>query len=357
MQNKNFPVAVAVDLFCGVGGLTRGLLDADIAVKAGFDSDQSCEFAYKSNNQVEFVCKDICEIEASDIAPYWGDAEVRILVGCAPCQPFSPLQSNRADAKNDDEKWGLLKEFSRLARETEAEIVSMENVPHLKKCDIYDRFVSDLEADGFEISVQTVPCAKYGVPQTRRRLVLLASKRGKIKLVDPDSAFESTVKAAIGNLAPAKKPSDAVGSDPAHVAYNLSDINMERIQSSRPGCGREIWDERLAPKSENTKKFPSPYGRMSWDALAPTITANFCYYSCGRFGHPEADRAISIREGALLQTFPQKYRFFDFSEGKERPALSTLARHIGNAVPPALGRAIGKSILIHMHTQKEEKHA
>ena len=327
----------AVDLFCGIGGLTHGLARAGIAVKAGFDNDESCRYSYEVNNPgAQFVTADIGGIRREDIEPYLADATVRVLVGCAPCQPFSA--HNRKLRKDAD--CSLVYEFARLVQETQPDFVSMENVPGLAKHQAFVDFRQTLELMGYHDDATIVRCSDYGVPQKRQRLVLLASRHGPIRIPKP-SADSGTVREFINDL-PAVRDGEAHPDDPAHITLRLTDLNKKRIQQSKPGGTWRDWDAALLSACHRTSYYPAPYGRMCWDDVAPTITTQFCYYSTGRFGHPEQDRAISVREGALLQTFPISY---ELSDNSQPFVVRDAARQIGNAVPVKLAEAIGKSIV------------
>lgn len=329
----------AVDLFCGIGGLTHGLRLAGVTVKAGFDNDPTCRHAFEANNDgARFVCTDIRDIGFADLEPYYEAADVTALVGCAPCQPFSA--HNRRKTRPDPD-CSLVKEFARLVREGMPDLVSMENVPGLAKHPAFDDLTKALTDLGYKIgSRAVVSCERYGVPQRRRRLVLLACRRGSISLTDWD-VVPPTVRDCIRDL-PAIQDGTACPDDPAHAAMPLSSTNRERIGQSKPGGTWADWDDHLVNECHKNAHYPAPYGRMSWDDLAPTITTQFCYYSTGRFGHPEQDRAISVREGALLQTFPRDYELVDEDDPL---TIRELARHIGNAVPVNLGSAIGAAFV------------
>ncbi|MDE0320738.1 MAG: DNA cytosine methyltransferase [Acidimicrobiaceae bacterium] len=328
----------AVDLFCGIGGLTHGLARAGITVMAGFDIDESCRYVYEVNNAgAQFIPADICEATKEHVESHFADADVSVLVGCAPCQPFSA--HNRKLRKDAD--CSLVYEFARLVRETEPDFVSMENVPGLARHRAFDDFrqtLSDLE---YQHQDAIVWCPDYGVPQKRKRLVLLASRRGPICLPQP-SAAHHTVREFIHGLPPIDD-GEACPHDPAHVAMPLTELNKKRIEQSKPGGTWEDWDDdELVSPCHRKAHYPAPYGRMTWDDIAPTITTQFCYYSTGRYGHPEQHRAISVREGALLQTFPIGYKF---SENGQPVVVRDAARQIGNAVPVKLAEAIGASIV------------
>lgn len=333
----------AVDLFCGIGGLTCGLKSAGINVIAGIDVDPSCAFAYSENNKCTFIQKSIDDVHGDDINSILSNYKYRVLVGCAPCQPFSSHRKDKKD-RSKHKDWRLLYQFGRLVKETCPDIVSMENVPELEQEKVFTDFVSTLKDERYYVDYKVVNVADYGVPQHRRRLILLASKREKICIIPPTHKTYVTVKDAIGRL-PAIRAGERSDIDRLHAAPSLSPLNIERIQHSVPGGTWKDWPDRLilrCHKKESGKTYPSVYGRMSWDGLAPTITTQFTCYGTGRFGHPEQDRAISLREGAILQSFPPCYKFVS----DEEPVINkAVARHIGNAVPPRLGEIIGISIL------------
>lgn len=342
---------VAVDVFCGVGGLTYGLQAAGLTVAAGIDFDQSCEFAFEENNKAKFLHKDVTTITAEEVANLYPTGALRILVGCAPCQPFSQVPGEREDK---DEKWRLLYSFAKLIEKVQPDIVSMENVIQLvghKKGVVLKDFITKLESLGYEVTKQKVNAANYGVPQRRYRLILFASKFGKIKLIPQthSDAEVLTVASAIEKL-PALKAGEINTADPLHRARKLSPLNLQRIQATSEGGDWTEWPADLLTdlkcrSTDTGKEFKSAYGRMSWEEPAPTLTTHCTGLSNGRYGHPEQDRAISLREAALLQSFPGTYAFI-----KENEVVRTgiLARHIGNAVPPKLGEAIAQSILQHL---------
>ena len=335
MTRAASPRIHAVDLFCGIGGLTHGLLLAGVAVQAGVDNDPSCRHAFETNNDgAEFVCKDVREVKFADLEPYYATAGVTALVGCAPCQPFSAHNRRK---KRSDADCSLVTEFARLVREGTPDLVSMENVPGLAKHPAFDDLIETLTALGYEVSpTRIVSCERYGVPQRRRRLVLLASRRGPISL-----PYWGAAPPTVGDCIRALPPIEAGAAcpdDPVHAAMPLSPTNHRRMTQSRPGGSWADWDDDLVNECHKNAHYPAPYGRMTWDDLAPTITTQFCYYSTGRFGHPEQNRAISVREGALLQTFPRDYVLFD---AKKPLTIRELSRHVGNAVPVRVGSAIG----------------
>lgn len=346
------PIA-AIDLFCGVGGLTKGLEQAGINVVAGIDFEPSCEFAYEVNNQARFICRDITKVTPDDIHRlYPEDTDIHILAGCAPCQPFSKYTQRYRKDGYQDEKWRLLYSFSMLMRECRPEIIAMENVPELAKTNVFSDFLNELADCGYCVDYKVVYCPDYGVPQSRKRLVLLASLLGPIELIEPTHTPETyvTVRQAIGDLPPLQAgevdPDDAM-----HTCTALSGKNIRRILQSVPGGTWRDWDEELqlkCHKKRSGKTYPSVYGRMVWDLPSPTITTQFYGYGNGRFGHPEQNRALSMREGAILQSFPRDYQFIRPNAEINKHQLGI---QIGNAVPVRLGEVIGISILNHLRRE------
>lgn len=337
----------AVDLFCGAGGLTRGLEAAGINVVKGVDVDPACEYPYAVNNRATFLLKPVEEITGSDFTNFLRGASLTLLAGCAPCQPFSTYSQGKPSRA--DKGWNLLSHFARLVKEIQPDLVTMENVPRLEKQAVFAKFVSDLEQDGFSVFHKVVDCADYGVPQHRQRLVLLASKHGPIEMIAPTvkAEFYETVRDAIEELVPLKAGEICPG-DALHQASELSPLNRRRIRASKAGGTWRDWDRDLVAachKKKTGKTYPSVYGRMAWDEPSPTMTTQFFGFGNGRFGHPHQNRAISLREGAILQSFPRDYKFV----AKGEPIyFKTVGRLIGNAVPVKLGKAIGKSIIRHV---------
>lgn len=334
-----------VDLFCGAGGLAFGLQSAGLTVKAGVDLDPSCRHPIEQNTGADFALKDISKLKPAELRRWFGEAQVRVLAGCAPCQPFSTYSQSR---KSVDRRWTLLTEFQRLALAVKPEIVTMENVPGLAAQPVWRKFTAALERAKYHVSWREVSCDEFGVPQSRRRLVLLASLLGPIELKPAEGVLKITVRDAIGNLPPIEAGSSAPN-DRLHASASLTARNLERIRASRPGGTWRDWAEDLrAPchRKATGKTYPSVYGRMEWDKPAPTMTTQCYGFGNGRFGHPEQDRAISLREAAILQSFPREYSFLREEDEVTFERLGTL---IGNAVPPKLGEAIGRSILAHIN--------
>ncbi len=341
-----------VDLFCGAGGLTHGFVLEGIPVVAGIDMDPACRYPYETNNdQAKFVERDISQVSAAELEGLFGDADLKILAGCAPCQPFSTY-AQRYELDGKDGKWGLLYHFARLAEQTSPDVITMENVPTVAKHVVFHDFVDTLKRLGYEVWYDVVDSSKYGVPQMRRRMVLLASKHGEIKMIEPTHPEPATVRQAIGRLS-LLQAGEAAPCDKLHVSSSLSEKNLKRIRASKPGGTWRDWPAHLVAdchRVESGRTYPGVYGRMEWDKPAPTMTTQCYGFGNGRFGHPEQDRAISLREAAILQSFPRDYAFVP-EDGEV--TFTVLGRLIGNAVPVGLGRAIAKSIDSHLSAVTE----
>lgn len=341
------PVQV-IDLFCGVGGLTRGFQEAGLEVVAGFDIDETCRYAYEHNNNVRFIKEDIRRVNAEALNRYYSKGAIKALVGCAPCQPFSQMRSKLGKANALDEKYNLLLEYGRLIDEVRPTVISMENVPQLQASGVFQEFLRILQKNGYYYDMKVVYCPDYGISQSRRRFVLVGSLLGEIEIIPPThNRNEVNVASFIKDLPPIKA-GETDSRDKMHQAASLSEINLKRIKASIPGGTWKDWPEDLrceCHKKDSGKTYGSVYGRMRWNQVGPTITTQFYCYGTGRYGHPVQDRALSLREGALLQTFPNDY---DFIDPNAKFSLRDIARHIGNAVPVRLGEIIGQSLIEHL---------
>lgn len=334
-----------VDLFCGAGGLTHGFVLEGLHVVAGIDMDPACRFPYEANNKAKFIERDISTVTQSELLALFGDADVTVLAGCAPCQPFSTYAQRYS--LDGDGKWGLLYEFARLAEGAQPDIITMENVPTVAKHAVFHDFVDTLEKLKYHVWYDVVDSSLYGVPQARRRMVLLASRHGKIEIIPPTRKKPKTVREAIGRLRPLEA-GEAAPRDKLHVSSTLTEKNLQRIRASKPGGTWRDWPKHLVAdchRGESGRTYPSVYGRMEWNKPAPTMTTQCYGFGNGRFGHPEQDRAISLREAAILQSFPRDYAFVP-DDGEV--SFTALGRLIGNAVPVDLGRAIARSINSHL---------
>lgn len=330
----------AIDLFCGAGGLTAGLIAAGFRVVVGVELDRDAAEVYRLNHPtVELLEGDVRAISGAALmaAGKLKRGELDLLAACPPCQGFSTLRTRNGARRNRDARNGLLMEVLRLVRSTRPRHVMLENVPALGRTGLFRRFVRGIEAQGYKIAWDVLDVADYGVPQRRRRLILVAA-RGCVAPVLPSPTGRRTVREAIGFLG---RPE--ASDDPLHRAMTTHSVRVRKIIRAIPKNGG---DRRSLPKSlqlpchARTTGFLDVYGRMEWDAQAPTITSGCTNPSKGRFLHPTQNRAISLREAALLQTFPPDYRF-PLAKGR-----GSIARMIGNALPPEFIRRHAEAIAV-----------
>ena len=327
-----------IDLFCGAGGLTRGLLDAKIRVVRGVDTDGTAKETYERNNPgAEFVQADIRKMSPRDITDGVDRRGGLLLAGCAPCQPFSKHASRNVK----DKRRSLIKCIGTLVKSILPDYVLVENVPGFRENNPYrTAFLKTLRNNGYRKDEQVVDAKDYGVAQTRRRYVLLASRKGPIS-VPKGRAKPKTVRDMIGNFPEIDAGLNDSPEVDNHVSSGLSDKLLERIKLTPPDGGsrrntpKDLWTGCHLDHAGHT----DTYGRMRWDAPAPTLTCRCISLSNGRFGHPEQHRAISVREAAAIQSFKTDYVFYS--------NMSNNAIHIGNAVPPRMARALGKAIVRH----------
>jgi len=338
---------LAIDFFCGAGGLTRGLLDAGIKVVAGIDCDEECRRSYEHNNApVKFVKKDIRDVSIAELKRLAGVKSFGhvLFAGCAPCSPFS--QKRKVSEPSDD--LTLLMEFGRIVARAKPGYVLIENVPQMANVRGYStfrRFVRLLEDSGYRnrIVSDVLDAKRYGVPQTRRRLVLIATRRGTPSLPKPRYGANGrpfrTVRQTIARF-PVLRAGYFHTRIKNHVASAITPINIERlIATPEDGGDRRDWPRRLhlVCHPRNYEGHTDAYGRMWWDAPAPTLTGRCHSISNGRYAHPAQRRGISLREAAALQTFRNSYEFFG--------SHNHIALQIGNAVPVRLGKELGKHLL------------
>lgn len=342
------PPVDAWDFFCGCGGTSAGLAAAGMRILGGVDLDGGAAATYRSNlPDAAFIERDIRAvepIELSDAATRSPDS--RLLVSaCAPCQPYTNFHrksSQRAEQRT------LLLRLLPFIDHLEPDFVFVENVPGLHKvrgASTFNRFVAALRRRGFNVTWKIVDCRRYGVPQRRRRLVLLASALGELGVPaathghEPGLPALSTVKDYIGHFPPITD-GEKHATIPNHQAAKLTELNLRRIRSTPPGGGRADWPEGLRLDCHRQHNGHSDvYGRMSWDGPAPVLTTKCTSLSNGRYGHPEQDRPISVREAAALQTFPDDFRVVG--------RIKSATRQIGNAVPVLLAQAVGDAIVQH----------
>jgi DNA (cytosine-5)-methyltransferase 1 len=338
----------AVDFFCSGGGMTNGMRQAGIKVIAGIDFDSECKETYEINNKgSKFIHADIFKLKESDLqkqlALTINDNDL-LLIGCSPCQFWSLI---RTDKKKSEQSKDLLSEFHRFVKYFNPGYVVVENVPGImsrKDESGLTDFVLHLENVGYKVKYDVVNLNEYGVPQTRKRFSLVATRVNENFVFPvPSKEEKPSVKDFIGTGN--GFPKVCVGykdiSPFQHTVAKMSEKNLERLMGTPSNCGSSLWwwtDKKLGREKYHKDGFKDSYSRMSWDKPAPTITTKFFSISNGRFGHPEEHRAISIREGATLQTFPKNYIFCSKS-------IQVTARMIGNAVPPEYAKKIGEAII------------
>lgn len=330
---------VAIDVFCGAGGMSRGLQQAGIRVVCGVDNDPTVVQTYKQNIHRRVVCRDIRKVTATHLRRFVPRSSRLVLSVCAPCQPFSKVRKTRKRSPHRH----LLLEVGRLVRSLRPDGLIVENVPQISRSEskgVLGKFLRVLRSSGYSWSVDVLDAKHYGVPQTRARMVLLALRGvGKeVRVPAPTTSEPKTVKSAIKGL-PAVRAGSKSSYHPLHAAASLSERNRERIQATpRSGGDSRSWPARLRlPCHVKSGGFYDVYGRMDWNLPAPTLTTRCISLSNGRFGHPTQGRAITLLEAALLQTFPRKYRFAG--------TQAEIARQIGNAVPVKLARALGAALV------------
>lgn len=316
----------AIDLFAGCGGLTQGLRKAGFNVLGGIENDKKAAETYRRNHPKSHLwVEDIRQISADAVIQELGlsKGDLDLLAGCPPCQGFSAMRTLNGNRRVSDERNDLIFEFLRFVKALKPRMVMMENVPGLADDDRFDRFRKCLEELGYQGDFKVQNAASFGVPQRRRRLIFLAGLNMKPGFATPRKNMKS-VRDAISLLPPAGRSGDSVHDLPERRSKKIRD-RIKKIP--RNGGGRAALAEQLNCH-KRCDGFKDVYGRMEWDRVAPTITTGCFNPSKGRFLHPANNRAITIREAALLQGFPKSYKF-NAAYGKVALALM-----IGNALPP-----------------------
>ena len=336
----------AVDFFCSGGGMTCGLVQGGIDVIAGIDNDPACEDTYVLNNpNSKFILADVFDLKEKDLARQLSlkkkDDDL-VLIGCSPCQYWSIIQTDKTKSQKSK---NLLMEFKRFVDYLRPGYVLVENVPGIlnkKEKSGLDVFVADLEKNGYTVHYDIVNMNDYGVPQSRRRFSLLATRLHSEPIFPlKDTGERPTVRTAIGKGFKKIPAGHRDATNFHHSTANLTECNIERLKkTSKDGGSWLDWanDKKLKRAKYQGREFKDNYGRLSWDKAAPTITTKFISISNGRFAHPEDNRGLSIREGATLQSFPVDYVFPDSS-------LGISAKIIGNAVPPLFAKKLAETIV------------
>ncbi|TDT37711.1 DNA (cytosine-5)-methyltransferase 1 [Halospina denitrificans] len=332
------------DFFSGCGGTSLGFRQAGFDIVWAIDNDPDSVATFEHNFPESSVsCEDINGLDPKAISPFiFPRNDPLLFCGCAPCQPFS--KQNNAKSTGDPRR-NLLRKFSEFVKYWKPEFIVVENVPGLQKVTDggpFDSFIKDLLAENYSVRYSILRAAHFGVPQRRDRLVLVASLEDEAKLPvethgEGAGSELEVVRNWISDLPPLRA-GEQCPEDPDHHSAQLSDLNLRRIKATPTGCGRESWPPDLWLNCHKTHVGHSDvYGRMHWDKTASGLTTRCISLSNGRFGHPEQDRAISVREAACLQTFPREFSF--------RGLLNSKARQVGNAVPPHLAKQIGMALV------------
>ena len=339
--------------------MTNGLREAGINVIAGIDIDTKCKETYEYNNKpAKFIEEDIAKLDIDTLEKGYMTADGEqikierdddnlLFAGCSPCQYWSLMNTDKT--KSESSK-NLLDDFREFVDYYNPGYVVIENVPGIYShaTSPLRTFIDFLHNKEYLLDHDIIKVYQYGVPQTRKRFILIASRVKPVSLPETDKNSDATVSKFIGNkeIFPEIKAGHKDETNFCHTAAGLNETNLQRLEMTPPNGGtREAWQDTdlQLPVYEKHRQdgkfgFQDIYGRMFWDKPAPTITTRFYSLSNGRFGHPEQHRAISLREGATLQTFPLDYVF-------KATSLTDISRIIGNAVPPELAKRIGKAIL------------
>lgn len=318
----------AIDLFSGCGGLSLGLQQAGFRVAAAVEIAPKAQATYHLNHpDVALYRDDIRELDPISILNQVGikPGDLDLLAGCPPCQGFSRLRTKNRSNSVYDPRNDLIGDFLRFASEMLPKCIMLENVPSLSKDDGFDRACNDLSALGYSYVVHVLDAADYGVPQRRKRLIMLASRVHTPSIADK-AKNRITVREAFAGLPPPSRCSDIIHSVTERRSQTVKDLIA--LIPKNGGSRTDLPFENQLECHKRSNGFRDVYGRMSWDNVAPTITSGCQNPSKGRFLHPSLNRTITLREAALLQGFPKDYRF-DILHGKEAIALM-----IGNALPP-----------------------
>jgi DNA (cytosine-5)-methyltransferase 1 len=333
----------AVDIMCGIGGATRGFLDAGIQVVKGIDIDESCRKTYEENNKpAKFLKRNVVDLTANEILKgvERQKTDKLVIIACAPCQPFS--RAGVRDPK--DGRTRLILAINRLITDIKPDFVFVENAPGFQRFypELYKEFLKPYQKLRYHYRFEIVNLREYGVPQNRRRYLFIASRDCEIDLPERTHGKGLLPYVTVGDKIkkyPPLKPGEENTDVSNHVCYNLSRIMLERLHHTpKDGGSRSAWPRHLVLQCHRkTGGHSDVYGRMCWNKPGPTLTCKCINVSNGRFAHPEQDRGISIREAAALQTFNDDFIFYE--------PKSIAAKHIGNAVPPSVAFLSANTII------------
>jgi DNA (cytosine-5)-methyltransferase 1 len=331
----------AIDLFSGCGGLSEGLRQAGFNVIAALEVDAQAAKCYALNHRnTALIQKDIRRVTSTDIIKVLGNKELHLLAGCPPCQGFSSVRRLNKKKSARDPRNSLILDFLRLVKKLKPLTIMLENVAALKDYYLFKDLMRTVERMGYQIDYDIVNVADYGVPQRRKRLVMVGSLLGEVEIA-PITGERSTVRNVIGNLTSIRKTRDPL--------HKITADHTKKVQEMiklipRNGGSRGDLPEKYELKCHKKKNigFKDVYGRLCWDDVSSTITGGCLNPSKGRFLHPKENRVITPREAALLQTFPARYRFpINIPKGD-------LAVLIGNALPPKFSRIQARHLIKHI---------
>ncbi|MDT0650581.1 DNA cytosine methyltransferase [Autumnicola edwardsiae] len=349
-MNTNNKTLKAVDFFCSGGGMSYGLQTAGIDILAGIDNDPKCKDTYEANIDGEFILADVFKLKEKELEKHLKDKGLKrnddelVLIGCTPCQFWSTIRTDKQKATKTK---NLLTEFHRFVKYFNPGYVVVENVPGIlrnkEKSKLTD-FIAWLEENDYKVHADIHNVNKYGVPQSRKRFTLIADRVNKKDIQPERSDSFPTLKDFIGveKGFPVLPAGNKDLNDYMNTTAGLNDLNLKRIRKVKHDGGNRF-DFANDPQLQlncfigKDNSFRDTFGRLRWNKPSSTITTKFFSISCGRFAHPEEDRALSLREGAVLQTFPKNYIF-------KTSTIADTARIIGNAVPPEYSKRIGLSI-------------
>lgn len=340
----------AVDFFCGGGGMSYGMLEAGINVLAGIDYEPNCKETYEDNiTGAEFIQADVFELKEEELETRLNlerNDDDLILIGCSPCQFWSIINTDKTKSTKSA---NLLIEFTRFVKYFNPGYVVVENVPGVlrkKNESGLEDFIVWLEENNYKVHFEVHNVAEYGVPQSRKRFTLIANRVTE-ELIDliKNEGRKVTVRDVLGqaNGFPEIKDGHKDETEFLHTVASISAMNKKRLKKVAKDGGNRLGfandqELQLACFEGKDSSFKDTFGRLWWDKPSPTITTKFFSISNGRFVHPQEDRALSLREGATLQSFPKEYKFHGTS-------TSSIARLIGNAVPPQYAKCIGEAII------------
>ncbi|NGP89189.1 DNA cytosine methyltransferase [Fodinibius halophilus] len=334
---------ISADLFSGCGGLSAGMSEAGFDVKVAIENNEYAIKTFKKNHgDCEVISEDIRKISPEEVQEYLGDNILHLLAGCPPCQGFSSIRKLNKKRSRKDPRNALVDEYLRFVEGIKPLTIMMENVPGLESYYKFDDLIRGLKKLDYKLDYRVVNVKNYGVPQSRRRLVLVGSLLGDIEVAE-ETGEAKTVRETFDEIESFEETTD-----PLHKITVNHTKRIQKLISEVPHNGGSLSDvdpEYLSCHQKENVGFNDVYGRLRWDDYSTTITGGCLNPSKGRFLHPEEDRVITPREASLLQTFPKDYKF---STDMPKNALASM---IGNALPPKFSYIQSNNIKEHLNQQ------